>query len=259
MIKLIVSDIDGTLAEDGGSELDPRIYQAILRLKEKGIYFAAASGRHASGIEHIFTPIRDRIFYIGSNGAYLGCCGRELALTYYKKELARDVLLDMKRAGFDIIVDCADCVYTDSVNPEFLNWTQNGYHFRIKQVKDLLELDVPLIKIAGCRMEGLAGMEKAFAEKYGKELKVTLAGEQWIDTMDPGVNKGKAVRELQESLGIKEEETMAFGDQLNDMEMLGRAYYSFAVANARPEVKKAARFLADSNVNGGPLKIMELL
>ena len=51
---------------------------------------------------------------------------------------------------------------------------------------------------------------------------------------------------------------MAFGDQLNDIEMLKRAYYSFAVANARPEAKEASRFLADSNVNQGPLKIMKL-
>ena len=52
---------------------------------------------------------------------------------------------------------------------------------------------------------------------------------------------------------------MVFGDQLNDIEMLGQAYYSFAVGNARPEVKKAARFLADTNVNDGVLKILRLL
>ena len=86
-----------------------------------------------------------------------------------------------------------------------------------------------------------------------------MAGVQWIDTMDPAVNKGNAVKLLQESLEILPEETMAFGDQLNDIEMLKRAYYSFAVSNARPETKLAARFLADSNVNGGPLKIMKLL
>ena len=50
MIKLIVSDIDGTLTEDGGSSLDPELYEVILRLKEQGIYFAAASGRHATSI-----------------------------------------------------------------------------------------------------------------------------------------------------------------------------------------------------------------
>ena len=87
---------------------------------------------------------------------------------------------------------------------------------------------------------------------------MTLAGKQWLDTMDPNVNKGNALKILQESLEILPEETMAFGDQLNDIEMLKRAYYSFAVSNARQEAKDASRFLADSNVNQGPMKIMKL-
>lgn len=52
---------------------------------------------------------------------------------------------------------------------------------------------------------------------------------------------------------------MTFGDQLNDIEMLKQAYYSFAVANARPEVKEAARFETDSNVQDGVLKILKFL
>lgn len=80
-----------------------------------------------------------------------------------------------------------------------------------------------------------------------------------MDCMAKGVNKGHAVKMIQESLGITPQETMAFGDQLNDLEMLDRAYYSFAVANARDEVRKAARFQADSNVNNGVLKILKQL
>ncbi len=54
-----------------------------------------------------------------------------------------------------------------------------------------------------------------------------------MDCMASEVNKGEAVKTLQESLGIAPEETMAFGDQLNDIEMLKRAYYSFCSGNAR--------------------------
>ncbi|MCI8453830.1 MAG: HAD family hydrolase [Lachnospiraceae bacterium] len=260
MIKLIVSDIDGTLAEDGASALNPELYREILRLKEKGIYFAGASGRHAASMEYVFKPVCDKIFYIADNGAYVGCYGRNLFLTEYKKTLAKSMIADMKEAGLDLLVDCADCVYVDSKNPEFIDWMKNGYHFRMAELADLQELDKPIVKIAGCRMSGIQDHETApFIKKYGKELKVTLSGSQWLDTMDPGVNKGNAVRLLQESLGILPKETMAFGDQLNDVEMLQQAYYGFAVANARLEVKEAARFLADSNVNDGVLKILKLL
>ena len=80
-----------------------------------------------------------------------------------------------------------------------------------------------------------------------------------MDCMKPGINKGQAVKLLQDSLMIKPEETMVFGDQLNDIEMMSQAYYSFAVGNAREEVKNAARFRTDLNINDGVLKILKLL
>ena len=171
MIRLIVSDIDGTLTEDGGSRLDPELYEVILKLKSQGIYFAAASGRHSASIEYIFDPIKDKIFYIGDNGAYLGCYGRELFLTRYKQELAMDVIADMKAAGLDVLVDCADCAYTDSRNPEFLRWMLNGYHFRLKKLEDLSTLAEPIVKIAGCRMEGLGSRADGFKENTERSLK----------------------------------------------------------------------------------------
>ena len=67
-----------------------------------------------------------------------------------------------------------------------------------------------------------------------------------------------AARIVRDCVGVRPEETVVFGDQMNDVEMLRQAYYSFAVANARPEVIKEARFLADSNRGKGPLKIMKL-
>ena len=258
MIKLVVSDIDGTLVGDGGSELNPELLETILRLKEQGIYFAAASGRHTASIEYLFHAVRDQIFYIGDNGAYVGCYGRSLFQTEYDPELAASMLADIKAAGLDILVDCADCVYTDSQNEAFLSWLSGGYHFRMKQLADIRTLREPIIKISACRMDGVQAFLKPLEEKYGERLKITLSGQQWIDTMDPQVNKGNAVRILQEGLQISPTETFAFGDQLNDMEMLGQAYYSFAVANARPETKQAARFVCDSNERDGVLKILRL-
>jgi len=97
MIRLIVSDIDGTLTEDGGSRLDPELYEVILKLKSQGIYFAAASGRHSASIEYIFDPIKDKIFYIGDNGAYLGCHGRSLFVNPIEPELVREVIEAVRR------------------------------------------------------------------------------------------------------------------------------------------------------------------
>ena len=62
MIKLIASDIDGTLVKDGTNVLNPEIYEVILKLKERGIQFAAASGRQWGSIEQLFEPVKERIF-----------------------------------------------------------------------------------------------------------------------------------------------------------------------------------------------------
>ena len=77
--------------------------------------------------------------------------------------------------------------------------------------------------------------------------------------MAGGVNKAKAVRWLCGFWGVDIREAIAFGDNYNDLEMLERAYYSFAVGNAREEVKQAARFQADTNERNGVLKILKTL
>ena len=81
----------------------------------------------------------------------------------------------------------------------------------------------------------------------------------WLDCTAKGVSKGNALRKLQEAFDISENETMVFGDQDNDVEMFKAAYYSFAVGNAAPVAKEAARFMADSNENAGVLKILNYL
>ena len=64
MIKLIASDLDGTLLQNGAQELDPIIFDQIRTLKENGIHFAAASGRQYPNLRRLFAPVQDDISYI---------------------------------------------------------------------------------------------------------------------------------------------------------------------------------------------------
>ena len=66
MIKLVASDVDGTLVPDGTFEINPEIYDVIKKLKEKGITFVAASGRQYASLKKLFAPVADRILYIPS-------------------------------------------------------------------------------------------------------------------------------------------------------------------------------------------------
>ncbi|MDR0923543.1 MAG: Cof-type HAD-IIB family hydrolase [Hungatella sp.] len=260
MIKLIASDIDGTLVPDGGNELNPELYDVILKLRAKGIQFAAASGRQWLSIESIFEPIKEKVFYLSDNGAYVGLHGRRLYINPIERKTVMDMVQDVRNMeGLDVLISGPDVIYTETDNQEFLDWMVNGYRFHVKQVEDLTRVESEFIKVSVYRKTNVEAHTRTLREKYGDRLKMTLAGDMWLDCMRSGINKGEAVKLLQESLGIKPEETMAFGDQLNDIEMLKQAYYSFAVGNAREEVKAAARFRTDTNVNDGVLKILKLL
>lgn len=260
MIKLIASDIDGTLVPDGSHEINPELYDVILKLRAKGIQFAAASGRQWASVESIFDPIKEKIFYLSDNGAYVGCHGRNLFLNPIERQTVIEVVEDVRGLeGMELLLSGPDYVYLETKNQEFIDWLVYGYKFQVKQVEDLTRLDTEVIKVSVYRKNDVESYTKFLREKYKDRLKITIAGDMWMDCMKPGINKGQAVKLLQDSLDIKPEETMAFGDQLNDIEMLSQAYYSFAVGNARKEVKEAARFQTDVNVNDGVLKVLKLL
>lgn len=260
MIKLITSDIDGTLVTDGSHELNPELYDVILKLRARGIQFAAASGRQWLSIESIFGPIKEKVFYLSDNGAYVGIHGRRLFINPIERKTVMDMVQDIRTMdGLEALISGPDLVYAETDDQEFIDWMVHGYRFRVQKVPDLTEVESEFIKISVYRKTDVEAHTKTLREKYGDRLKMTISGDMWLDCMKPGINKGQAVRLLQESLGIKPEETMAFGDQLNDIEMLQQAYYSFAVGNARDEVKAVARFQTDTNENDGVLKILKLL
>lgn len=262
MIKLIVSDIDGTLLEDGGHEINPELMDVVLKLREKGMHFAAASGRQCSSIEAVFAPIKEKIFYLSDNGACVGCYGRNLFLNTIDQDLVREVIRDIQKLhkdGVAVVLSGVDVVYVDERDEDIYDWLVHGYKFQVKKVPDILKVEDQFIKVSAYRKSDVEAVTREIRDKYGERLKITISGDMWMDCMAVGVNKGAAVKLLQESLNILPEETMVFGDQLNDVEMLGEAYYSFAVGNARPEVKAAARFETDTNVRDGVLKILKLL
>lgn len=69
MVKLIASDLDGTLLQNGAHDVNPIVFDQIRTLKEHGIMFAAANGRQYLNLRRLFTPVQDDIAYIAENGS----------------------------------------------------------------------------------------------------------------------------------------------------------------------------------------------
>ncbi len=81
-------------------------------------------------------------------------------------------------------------------------------------------------------------------------MEIAVSGFDCIDIVNKGVSKGNAIEILQKKWNITPEETMTFGDNYNDIEMLQQAKYSFAMAHSEQGVKKCANYIAGDNNEG---------
>ena len=148
--------------------------------------------------------------------------------------------------------------YHERTEPEFLGEVEK-YYRRAKLLDDVLKYDDDVNKVAifdfGDAESGV------YQDLQGKvdEYSVVVSAKQWVDVMNPSADKGNAVRALQEELGVTREQTVAFGDFLNDVEMLEAAGMSFAMANSHPGVFDVSRFVAPSNAEGGVITVLRHL
>ena len=95
-IKLVCSDVDGTLVEEGKGGLNPEYYDEIRRLKEKGIMFAVVSGRSYAGSSPLFAPVIDDVIFINDNGAVLTYQGNIIKSHSIPDELVKDMVGDLR-------------------------------------------------------------------------------------------------------------------------------------------------------------------
>lgn len=261
MIKLIATDIDGTLLPEGTSQINREIFDVILKLKEKGIMFAAASGRHYSSMSRLFAPVKNDMIFITENGAYVNCRGYDMMEKVIDWELIREWVKEVREipdASFNL--DTKKGFFTESSDPEFFDLVVNGYQGVLTHVDDALTLkDMVINKMSVYRKKEIEKVAEDMIPRWEGRLHCTIAGDIWLDFMTNDTNKGNAIRSIQETMGISPDETMVFGDNMNDLEMIRSATESYAVANAQEAVKAAAKYITDTNVNDGVLKVLKTL
>ena len=88
MVKLIASDLDGTILRKGAQSVEPSTIKAIEQLVNKGMYFAPASGRQIVSLKRLFEPVSDKLVYIAENGALCEYKGEVIAKTPMDRKLA---------------------------------------------------------------------------------------------------------------------------------------------------------------------------
>lgn len=253
MIKLIVSDLDGTLLDDE-KNLPADMFEVLDLLKERGIRFAPASGRTYSAFEYMFPEeYKRQMCFICDNGACTFADGKALNIVPIEKPVFLELLNECERIGGLTPVVCAESgVFHRKCDEKFFEEV-GLYYKNHKVVDDLADIEGIIYKLAICDendfalTHGKAALDAVFAGR----LNVLVSGAKWMDVMAGGVSKGAALRSLQERFGITPEETMAFGDYFNDIEMLMAAEWSFCMQNGHEDVKRLCGHIAPDNNHGG--------
>lgn len=247
MIRLIASDMDGTLLSDD-KKLDPEIFPLIRELTARGVVFAPASGRQVCSLKRFFAPVLNDIYIIGENGAIITYGKKEIFASVMDKAVVRALTEAILSMGKHTALLCGKRQsYTD--DPATVRLLGNDrFRYNVEYREDLLSVTEDIIKVSV--VDGGSVLENSFPILYPKfkdELCVTVSGFNCMDFMNPGVSKGAALGKIKEYLRIGYEETLVFGDNFNDIEMFGEGYFSYAMENSAEEVRAKARYTAGSN------------
>jgi len=259
-IRLIACDMDGTLLDDEHAIHDD-FWPLIAELHARGVIFCPASGRQYYSLLERFAPISDELIFIAENGTYVMRKGVELSSDCLARAAAHELIgvyRALKRGEADVgAVLCGKrSAYVETDTPEFLAEVVK-YYQRLEIVDDLLAIEDDFLKVALFTFRSSERVIHPAFARFRDSHQVVVSGLHWLDVMAPEANKGAGIRHIQKKLRISREQTMVFGDFLNDLEMMDEAAYSFAMANAHPLLKERAGFLSPGNGDNGVVRTIK--
>ena len=147
--------------------------------------------------------------------------------------------------------------YVESTDQGFIDEEVAKYYLKLEIVDDLLTVEDDILKVAVFAYHASERVTYPAYERFTATHQVVVSGQHWLDVMVKNANKGSGIRHIQDKLGITRDQTMVFGDFLNDMEMMDEATYSFAMANAHPALKERARYLSPGNTDNGVVRTIK--
>lgn len=249
MIRLIASDLDGTLLGKD-KKVPEEMFSLIGKLKKKGILFAASSGRQYANIRRLFEPVKDESAYICENGALTVYQGKVLYKETMEQETAREIVEAIwEKEGAEFTISGEKQYYLHPKSEEYRYLIDEIVKPDYTLIDSFDQVTEPCLKIAVYEKEGI---EKSFDYWYGRfgdKALVVTSGFDWLDFAPRGVDKGNGITALQKELGISREESMAFGDEYNDIGMLEAVEHSYAMETGKDKVKAVSRYTTSSVVS----------
>ncbi|KAF0813012.1 Pyridoxal phosphate phosphatase YigL [Andreprevotia sp. IGB-42] len=236
MPHVIASDLDGTLL-DANHTVDAYTAQTLQTLEAQGVRFIIATGRHYRDVRGIRDVLGIRAYLVTSNGARVHDPDNRLVhAENLEPEYARALCQPEFAAGTRLNIYLDDDWLIDAEDEWLAGLHQDsGFTY---QVSDLTQHSgegvAKVLYIAD--HEYLLGLEARIRERFGDALYVTFSMPDCLEIMAPTVSKGHALTVVLGELGFGAEDCAAFGDGLNDLEMLQTAGLPFLMGNANPKL-----------------------
>lgn len=239
MYKVIVSDLDGTLLTPAHI-VSEQTKITIHKLLKQGKKFIIATGRHNVDVEAIRKTIDAEIYLITSNGARVH--NNKGELIYSKNvpvEIAQMIAEITLPETIQTNVYRDDEWFVDKPNPEILSFSQDStFSYQVANLATLEKAGIAKFFFCGPH-EDLVTLAAQINAQYGAQLNVSFSLPECLEVMDINVNKARALTEVLKIKGFTMAETMAFGDGMNDIEMLQAVDKGLVMGNASVMLKAA--------------------
>ena len=256
MIKLFVSDIDGTIFDSTKSKkISARNIAAVQKMVDAGITVTIATGRMYRAALPIAKELGVDVPIITYDGALIKSArGEILHSEYLTPEIILEVTNFFEKQNWYLQNYSEDNLYCAVANDLTALYEKSikvqcnavGWDAMRNLTKDVFKL-LAITHNAAETLEIISALKKEFAGK----IEVTKSHPQFAEIIPYGVSKAAAVKILAEKFGVKKSEIMAIGDSENDLPMLQAAGQSVAMGNGTDEVKKACTFITGNCIDDG--------
>src|SRR5690606_16915071 len=240
-------------------EVSSLFLELFEELKKHNILFVAASGRPYYSIIEKLHSIKDDIIIVAENGGIVIEKDKLLSSTPIKKEHQYEVetLINSNTHIYPVFCTKLKAYFKNSSNGHIKLLTEYYPNFQV--IDSIEEIKEDIIKIALYHDIDSEKYIYPLFKHLEPNYQVKVSGKHWVDLSDYFAHKGHAIELLQQTHHISANETLAFGDYNNDIEMLKLSTYSFAMENAHENVKKIACYETKSNNDLGVEIILEKL
>lgn len=255
--------MDGTFLDGEGKFDIERLKRLLAAYREKGIYFAVASGRGLLSLEKLFDEVRDEIIFIAENGSVVQFHGEDLYEATMSQEFYLATFEKLKSSPYVdtsklLLTGKKGCYVLETVDETYLKFSSH-YNENIQKVKSLSDITDEIFKFTTNFTPETIEVGETWVNEHVPGVKAMTTGYESIDIVLDYVDKGVAIKALAEKLGLSMDEVMAFGDNLNDLHMMEVVGHPVAPENARPEILDLAETVIGHHKDQSVIAYMEEL